>query len=182
MKQAENVCKFSTCILCSQWIWDPFSSNMKRDDLKNCKTKNKFDVSKKVTFSWNNFHKILSLHCSLCHFFFLFTLNSLNHCYRLAIWVHTCQKCFLYDPRISHKSFGIHKHYRKIKGSNNTDWRTINPFAPNALFLGPRKTSQNCKVFWCFQGVEKGCIGKKWVKHRQLIITSLQRFPEWYSQ
>ena len=74
MKQAENVCKFSTCILCSQWIWGPFCSNMKRDDLKNFKTKNRFDVSKKVTFSWNNFHKILSLHCSLCHFFFFFLL------------------------------------------------------------------------------------------------------------
>ena len=24
------------------------------------------------------------------------------------------------------------------------------------------KISQNRKVFWCFQAVEKGCIGNKW--------------------
>ena len=40
----------------------------------------------------------------------------------------------------------------------------INPFVPNALFLYPLKTSENRKVFWCFWGVEKGCIGNKWVK------------------
>ena len=28
----------------------------------------------------------------------------------------------------------------------------------------PLKTSENRNVFWCFQGVEKGCIGNKWVK------------------
>ena len=39
----------------------------------------------------------------------------------------------------------------------------INPFAPNALFLFPLKTSENRKVFRCFQGVEKGCIGNEWV-------------------
>ena len=38
----------------------------------------------------------------------------------------------------------------------------FNPFVPNALFLYPLKTSENHKVFWCFQGVEKGCIGNKW--------------------
>ena len=37
----------------------------------------------------------------------------------------------------------------------------INPFVPNALFLYPLKTSENLKisenrkVFWCFQGLEK---------------------------
>ena len=39
----------------------------------------------------------------------------------------------------------------------------INPFVPNAPFLYPLKISENCKVFWCFQRVEKGCIGNKWV-------------------
>ena len=28
----------------------------------------------------------------------------------------------------------------------------FNPFIPNALFLYPLKTSENGKVFWCFQG------------------------------
>ena len=39
----------------------------------------------------------------------------------------------------------------------------INPFVPNAPFLYPLKTSENPKVFGCFLGVEKGCIGSKWV-------------------
>ena len=38
------------------------------------------------------------------------------------------------------------------------------PFTPNAPFLYPLKRSNNRKVFWCFQGVEKGekgCIRSK---------------------
>ena len=38
----------------------------------------------------------------------------------------------------------------------------FNPFVPNAPFLYPLKT-ENRKIFWCFQGVEKGCIGNEWV-------------------
>ena len=41
----------------------------------------------------------------------------------------------------------------------------INPVVPNAPFLYPLKASENRKVFWCFQGVEKGWIGNKRVKH-----------------
>ena len=40
----------------------------------------------------------------------------------------------------------------------------LNPFVPDALFFQPLKTSENLAVFWCFQGVEKGCIGNEWVK------------------
>ena len=40
----------------------------------------------------------------------------------------------------------------------------INPFVPNIPFLYPLKISENHKVFWCFQGIQKGCIGNKWVK------------------
>ena len=42
-------------------------------------------------------------------------------------------------------------------------WR-FNPFVANAPFLYPLKTSENCKFIWCFQGVEKGYIGNKWVR------------------
>ena len=41
----------------------------------------------------------------------------------------------------------------------------INPFVSNAPFLYPLKTTENLAVFWCFQGVEKGCIWKKWVNN-----------------
>ena len=39
----------------------------------------------------------------------------------------------------------------------------IKPFIPNATFLYPLKTSENLTIFWCFQGLKKGCIGTKWV-------------------
>ena len=38
----------------------------------------------------------------------------------------------------------------------------FNPFFANAPFLYPLKTSENCKIFWCLQGVEKGWIGNEW--------------------
>ena len=40
----------------------------------------------------------------------------------------------------------------------------IKPFVPSAPFLYPLKTSETHKVFWCFPGLEKGCIGNEWVK------------------
>ena len=43
---------------------------------------------------------------------------------------------------------------------------TVNPFVPNAPFLYPLKTSESLTVFWCFQGVGKGCIGNKCVKDK----------------
>ena len=46
----------------------------------------------------------------------------------------------------------------------------INPLAPDTSFLHPLKTSENCKVFWCFQGVEKWCIGNEWVKKDSIIL------------
>ena len=40
----------------------------------------------------------------------------------------------------------------------------LDPFAPSAPFLCHLKTSENCKVFWCFQGLEKGRIGNELFK------------------
>ena len=53
------------------------------------------------------------------------------------------------------------------------DWRfdLFNPYIPNVPFLNPLKKSKNLKVFWCFQEVEKGCIGNKWVKMAQNIFS-----------
>ena len=45
----------------------------------------------------------------------------------------------------------------------------INQFDPNAPFLYPLKTSENVAVFRCFQRVEEGCIGNKWVKQTSNI-------------
>ena len=46
----------------------------------------------------------------------------------------------------------------------------FNPFVPNAPFLYPLKT-ENLTVF-CFQGVEKGSIGNKWVKCTRGLVHS----------
>ena len=43
-------------------------------------------------------------------------------------------------------------------------FRRLNPFVPNAPFLYSPKTSENRKVFLCFQGVEKGCTENKRIK------------------
>ena len=42
--------------------------------------------------------------------------------------------------------------------------RIHNPFVLKAPFLYPPETSQNRKVFWRFQRVEKGCLGKESIK------------------
>ena len=46
----------------------------------------------------------------------------------------------------------------------------INPFVPDAPFLFPLKTSENLTVFWCFQGVEKGCTANEWVRDERIKI------------
>ena len=52
----------------------------------------------------------------------------------------------------------------------------LNRFVPNTPFLYPLKTSENLKVVWCFQGVQKGCIGNKWVNiYNQIIFLN----PQW---
>ena len=48
--------------------------------------------------------------------------------------------------------------------TNQSRLIAINPFVPSAPSLHPLKTSENRKVFWCFQGVEEGCIENEWVK------------------
>ena len=46
----------------------------------------------------------------------------------------------------------------------------FNPFVSNAPLLYPLKTSENLTLFWCFHGIEKGCIGNKWVKVKSSTI------------
>ena len=50
----------------------------------------------------------------------------------------------------------------------------INPFVPNTPFLYARTTSENLAVFWCFQGVEKGCIGNEWFKQKNYVAEVIQ--------
>ena len=74
---------------------------------------------------------------------------------------HEKQSTFFYEKEPSQfgKTIWIWANNNVYK--NNSCF--FNPFVPNALFLYHLKTSENFTVFRCFQGVEKGCIGK-WVK------------------
>ena len=42
--------------------------------------------------------------------------------------------------------------------------RLFNPFIPNAPFLYLLKTTEILTIFWCFQWIEKGCIGLRTCK------------------
>ena len=57
----------------------------------------------------------------------------------------------------------------------------INPFLPKEPFLYPLKTSENRKVFWCFQEVEKGGIGNEWVKseHSKILRENPVKHLRW---
>ena len=57
--------------------------------------------------------------------------------------------------------------------------KQIKPFVPNAPFLYTLKTSENLTAFWCFQGLEKGYIGNKWVKDKQSSLVGNIRKLVW---
>ena len=48
----------------------------------------------------------------------------------------------------------------------NARCRLFNPFVLNAPFLH----RENRKIFWRFQGVEKGCIGSEWVNKMKSFL------------
>ena len=60
------------------------------------------------------------------------------------------------------------KHELLSKSALSGEWKHLNPFLPNTPFLYPLKTSENRMVFWCFQGVEKRCIGNEWVNYKAM--------------
>ena len=39
----------------------------------------------------------------------------------------------------------------------------LNLFIANTTFLYPLETLEKRKIFWCFQEIEKVCIGNEWV-------------------
>ena len=63
---------------------------------------------------------------------------------------------------LSTQSFFEVKIY-KLENPKNIAISHLNPFVPNAPLLYTLKASESLTVLWCFQGVEKGCIGNKWV-------------------
>ena len=49
-------------------------------------------------------------------------------------------------------------------------------FVANAPFLYPQKTSENRRVFWCFQWLEKGCIRSKWVNISERVLRQIKGY------
>ena len=73
---------------------------------------------------------------------------------------------FEFMPIIKFNKVSIYVHWKREEIISSMQYvrpLLFNPFVPNAPFLYPLKTSENCKVFWCFQGVKKRSIGNKWV-------------------
>ena len=87
------------------------------------------------------------------------------------LWKTLNQACF--DPFLIRSVYSKQKKscykfkkdcYLKLRlNSDIYHSQILSPFAPNEPFLYPLKTSENRKVFSCFQGVEKGSIANKWV-------------------
>ena len=66
--------------------------------------------------------------------------------------------------------------------SDFTSFRNSSPFnlfVPNAPLIYPLKTSENRKVFWCFQGVEQGWIGNRWVNLFQANVPHNTKTVSW---
>ena len=61
---------------------------------------------------------------------------------------------------------------------------SINLYVPNVPFLYHLNILENRKVFWCFQGVEKGCTGNKWFKFYTFyyhVLSSTDVWKMWLS-
>ena len=53
----------------------------------------------------------------------------------------------------------------------------VKPFLPNAPPNYPLKTSENLRVFWCFQGIEKGALGTHVLM--ELLMVWWEVNPQW---
>ena len=78
---------------------------------------------------------------------------------KLRIWSHLRKKSLIENLVFCAVLFFIFR----ISFVLYSDLHFFNLFVPNAPFLYHLKTSENRKVFWCFQGVPTGGIGNEWV-------------------
>ena len=58
--------------------------------------------------------------------------------------------------------------FRKFQG-----FETFDPDLAHCSQCTLSLPPENRKVFWCFQGVEKGCIGNEWIKSKRLKVKDL---------
>ena len=75
------------------------------------------------------------------------------HDHDYASWlVQVHDQCSNFVPRLN-----LNTIFCELAAELNFAYLT--QFVPIYPFSIPLKTSENCKVFWCFQGVEKGALG-----------------------
>ena len=56
----------------------------------------------------------------------------------------------------------------------------FNQFVPNAPFLYHLKAWEKSEVFWCFRGVEKGCIGKNGLRGlSKIVVITMQTYCQY---
>ena len=68
-------------------------------------------------------------------------------------------------PKSNFRRFCLKSEETNFQNEHTRGIFQITPFVLDAPFLYPVKTSENLTVF-IFQGVEKGCIGNKWVERK----------------
>ena len=90
----------------------------------------------------------------------MFSENTLKHRARKKIWI---LHCYL----LASFAYIVNNQVIVAFQTNNSP----NPFFPNAPFLYPLKT-ENRKVFWSFQGVEKSCIGNEWINSELKVLNN----------
>ena len=83
--------------------------------------------------------------------------NIANRTFNLPL-PHSRENKYFFDNKHSRKLISYVSHFK-------VHYSDFNRFVSNAPFLYSLKTSQNRKIFWCFQGLEKECIGNVWVKN-----------------
>ena len=83
----------------------------------------------------------------------------------------TWKLCLIWD--IAHDlSRQILNYFNKKDWSLGKNQVLLTHSFPMHRFMYPLKRSENLTVFWGFQGIEKGCIGKEWVKSKVKLIQS----------
>ena len=124
--------------------------------------KNSYDCGNFVNLPRTGFKKTGDEFLEFIEFFRCLLLESTErylvqnrHLFTNRSAVHVFSNCYLMSQTLSVK-YDI--------------FLLINPFVPNAPFLYPLKTSENGKAFWCFQEIEKGCTGNKWVSNTSISL------------
>ena len=123
--------------------------------------------------------KLHSPSIHIFNFFEPFHIVNVNHSNLFEFhYVVTDRWCWVINENIEMCRLQSESYSEVVKISDDKEFKNswispekINSFVPNAPFLYPLRTSKNRKFFWSFQRVEKRCIGNKWIKETEIIVS-----------